>query len=243
MTQIPESVIKKIQKLLSLADGAAKVGSMAEAENAAAKAQQILIEYNLSLEEVNSFKDQKKVITDEYIDPSKLYMGKEGKWIFKLYQVIAQNNLCTIISYNKGEALALIGTESNREIVKYFVSYLIPQIRKLARSAFKDYDGIEKKGTFIRGYLLGCVAGIHAKLNSQLSQMKNENPNIQALVKVSGQELEEYKDKKWPNLRKVTIGRSSSESGFSQGFEKGKNMDLHKGIKGRNSAFNSGLLN
>ena len=50
-----EAIIAKIQKILTLAE---RAGSDEEAQNATLQARRMLIKYNITMEEVNNFKDE-----------------------------------------------------------------------------------------------------------------------------------------------------------------------------------------
>ena len=55
-----DKVMRKIAKLKNLYEGAKKINSMHEAECAAAAMNKLLAEYNLTLEEVESSRDEEK---------------------------------------------------------------------------------------------------------------------------------------------------------------------------------------
>lgn len=204
---VPINVLAKVQKLLSLADGAKAVGSTAEAENAASKASRLLMEYNISEEEARQFGQTKKAVKEESIDHTKKNGPKEGDWVRHLYSGIAKHNLCQVIiqkghgKYKIPDTLILIGTDTNRELVNYFAEYLVPQIRQLARKSWSEYMGKEKRLSYIRAFLLGCAHGIAHKLAEQQEQMAAQNPKITDLVHVTGKEIQTYIDAIYGVLR------------------------------------------
>lgn len=245
--QIPEDVLKRLNKLLNLAEGAKAVGSLAEAENAAARAQQILMQYNLSEEDARAFGTTKAPITEDRIETSEMTSGKEGDWIPTLYHHIAKNNLCFVLmtrSHKKGggKDIILFGTEANRQVVEYFASYLIPLIRNLARKAFSEYLGEEKRGAFIRGFLTGCVQSIGQRLSTTVEQMSQQDSKITGLIRVSGQEIKQYLDNSAYRVRTSrSMTKRSARGGLEMGREAGKSISLNKGVNG-GSTFNKGLL-
>lgn len=249
MTEVPDNILKRIQKLLSLAEGAKQVGSIHEAEVAAQKAQQLLFEYNLDIDTIKgTLEKEERMVGEERIQYGDKIVGKEGDWLKSLYHTIARHNLCKVIylhlSRNKDEKwVALIGEKHNTEIVKYFIEYLTPQIRNLARKAFSEYFGEEKRGAFIRGFLVGCVRGIDDQLSGQLRQMADQNPKIDGLMRITDVNLAKYVANEYGRLKSSAPTRRSAQDGFGMGRQTGQGLSLNKGIKGGGNAFNRGLLN
>ena len=245
---IPDNILKRIQKLLSLAEGAKQIGSMAEAANAAQKAQDLLLEYNLSHDEVlNASTKEERVVGQQKVDYEGMIQGKEGDWVRDLYFVIGKNNLCKIIliqnKWTKQKLICIIGESHNVEIVKYFVEYLVPQIRQLARQSWSKYYGEDKRGAYIRGFLLGCVKGIDDQLSGHIKAMAAQNEKINALVRVSDLNIQKYVAANFGRLGTVKSASRSAQDGIKDGREAGRNISLHKGVNGGGNAFNKGLLN
>lgn len=98
MKEIPENILKRIKKLLNLADGAKKVGSIAEAESAALKASELMAEYNLAIHDINLHEDDTPKVGDLILDHFDLNFKNEGDWVIQLYHVISYFNYCRAIN-------------------------------------------------------------------------------------------------------------------------------------------------
>ncbi len=104
MKEIPENILKRIKKLLNHAEGAKKVGSLAEAETAALKAQELMAEYNLAIHDIDLNQEEGPRVGDLILDPFDLNFKNEGDWIIQLYHVISYYNYCRAI--NREESLS-----------------------------------------------------------------------------------------------------------------------------------------
>lgn len=204
MEQIPQNIIEKIQKLLNLKEGAEAVGSLAEAENAAAKMQDLLMKWNLDLNQVKSASIAAKAkisIEEVFVDTSKKTKKSESFWVPRLYVGVARNNLCKVWWGGAGEFYVnIIGHSHNIALVEYICDQLIDKIRIAEKFAWKDYykenegnSWSEKRGTFRRGFLEGASIGITKRLDAEYENMQNHNDNPYALMIVNKkQEVEEW---------------------------------------------------
>lgn len=152
-------ILEKLGKLLALNEeaGATKY----EAESAAKKAQELLISYNLSMASVDDHLRKGEMgITHQTYNLSDIWRKSESSWIWGLYDVIAGNNFCSMITvqtpYTKSRrGTIIVGKVENVEIVQFICEQLVPRIRVLEGRAWVKYCGMEKKGRFRRGFLWG----------------------------------------------------------------------------------------
>ena len=236
MNDIPQDIVDKIHKLLALKAGAP---NPAEAENAARRIQEILIRYNLDLEEVEAKgQSKKKKVGQIEIDLNALQAKTEADWVMSLYNVIARHNLCRVIKivvgyvkYDQGR-VAIIGKSHNIEIVAYTVEVLIPMIRAAEKESWRTYQGVEKRNTFKRGFLLGCVNGINSQLEKATAELESQHNTLTSLMVINHQEVMEYINEQYSNLRGSKSGRTSSQSGYGLGHDAGSKMNITKGITG-----------
>ena len=126
-----ENVITKIQKLLKLQYGAEQIGSTGEAYQAAKMVRKLLMEYNLSMSDINTSDGEQKLTMSK----SEELTGSDrygNHWKFRLLGVIASNNLCSAYQRVSGK-MFVIGTEDNMAIVQEFYNYLVKVFRRLAK--------------------------------------------------------------------------------------------------------------
>lgn len=239
-SNIPKEIYERLQKLLRKSESAKAMGSLAEAEAFANKATELLMEYNLSREQID-LEDKPKVIRD-WIKDKNFLPKNEGRWLVLLYHTICKHNLCRGISQNDGhDGFSICGEKINVEITRFICDQLEARLRPMAKQAFKTYIGHEKKNAFTRGYLLGAVQGIDAKLSEHLKDLVVSNPNITALVVVKGKAVKDFIAQEFTGLGLGRKASYSAQDGKAQGYEAGKKIDIHRGVgKG---AIDRNLLN
>lgn len=101
-TQDINSILSKLKKLQRLYEGAKAINSEAEAANAAAKIQNLLTQYNLSMADLDSVADdsQKSSVTEDQLD-DRWSRKTGGAWDQLLLYGICKYNFCyTIVSQN-----------------------------------------------------------------------------------------------------------------------------------------------
>ena len=175
-----ENVIQKIQKLLKLQYGAESIGSTGEAFQAAKMVKKLLMEYNLSMSDIDTSDGEQKLTmtkSDELAGSDRY----GNHWKFQLLGVIASNNLCSAYKRVSGK-MFVIGTEDNVVIVQEFYNYLVKVFRRLAKEhwerkckeweqqgynveyiLFADNTVMNK---FFRSYLEGVPVGLQENYDS-----------------------------------------------------------------------------
>jgi len=241
--EAPQHILERIQKLLNLAEGAKDIGSLNEAENAAAQAQKLLVKYNLSLMDVEEG-TVVETISKEIIKTMSQEKKSEGTWISDLWNVIATHNYCKVLFFGRGKwHISLHGEKHNRMVVNDLVVSLIPRIRGLTGKYRKNYltnleEGtpewmIEKKGTWTRGFLKGAVQGINSKLNTQSKHLEETMEGVQEMGLMKRDQMADYIAETYPKLGSCAPSRTKGHSGHSQGYEAGKNLSINRGINGQ----------
>lgn len=123
-----ERMIDKIRKLLALAS------SPNENEAAAAneKAQALLLEYNLSMSDVETTEDE---VGDEPVTADVNGVTSAEPWRRPLANAIAQMYFCKYVYWtqNGKDTHTFIGTKVNAEVTKLMFDYLHETVNRLAR--------------------------------------------------------------------------------------------------------------
>ena len=102
-----ETIILKIKKLFALAR---KNPNPHESEAAAAKAQELLLRYNLSESELDTFRSKTERITRQYYTGHQSPNGlQEVRWKIQLADAVARNNLCKVIHHPYQKKISWIG--------------------------------------------------------------------------------------------------------------------------------------
>lgn len=225
-------IIERIQKLLALQKDAEAQGSLEEAANAASKAQTLLLKHNLDLAKVNGH-SKVDVILTEISCKGTGWNKRQGKWMQGLYKSICDHNFCALVlssGWDKEEVrLNVMGEPHNLEVVEY-MGYTLSQILlRMEKKAWVSYKGLDKKGTFRRGYLLGATLAINQKLEDMRSVALKESDQVAALVLVQSKKVEDFKNNKYQDLKKSRKGGTNSTA-VGQGYADGKKVAINKGV-------------
>lgn len=154
-TQDINSILSKLKKLQRLYEGAKAINSEAEAANAAAKIQNLLTQYNLSMADLDSVADdsQKSSVTEDQLD-DRWSRKTGGAWDQLLLYGICKYNFCyTIVSqkhtsritsggrlvYEVRRKFIVIGEQQNIEVVKWLFAVLSRQLYELSKKRYKEY--------------------------------------------------------------------------------------------------------
>ena len=227
-----ESVIQKIRKLLKLQYGAEKIGNSGEAFQAAKIVHKLLMEYNLSLADIQEEQQQEAARIVE-TDPLS-YADQYGvSWKQNLLMIICRYNLCSLIVCPRRKQMNIVGTEANTIVVKEFYEYLLQVFRRLSmerlNEAQNDYLGTgrfmtePKKKDFLRSYLEGVSRGLQENYESQ--QPTSQETGLMVCHK---ELIKEYlNSKSIGKARRQTAPKVRSD-GFSAGFTDGRNVNLNK---------------
>lgn len=235
-------ILDRIAKLMQMADG----GTQHEAETAAKLAQRLLMKYNLSMDDVNvDIDESERAIQDDRFDMKDTWKKAEGNWVAVLYNQVAINNLCKVITHSGGrwKDITIIGTKANVSMIQFTCQQLIPRLRQAEKNQWSNYNGYDKRGVFRRGFLFGAAVGVGQQLEAQLSQMKQEDKNVEGLIIYSDKAVQEYMANKWKHLGKGRRSGPSSRDGFQSGKAVGKSMSIHKGVGGTKTNYGGMLGN
>ncbi len=240
-----EDALKKLKKLKKLYEGAKKINSEGEAAAAASAIQRLLVEYNLSMEEVESSisKDEKKDNVKEEEASGYTYKSIGGQWEYRLAYVCCKYNFCKCFMYgNSYKNLLLIGKKENLEIVKWLREMLSERFVEISNKEWKEYKKTAEysfyhisKDRFQRGFLMGCVAGIDEKMREIAERDKREDEvyssKVTALTLRNNTDIDEFIANKYSRV-KYTKNRAvaGTDSARNMGYKVGKNTDIYKPI-------------
>lgn len=205
-------IAEKIQKLLSLANSC----NENEAKLAAQKAQELLVKYNLSMQEVTAvnYDYEKKDFTE---------INRVERHILNIGQIL-QTYFFVKIVIHRGKSrfdksrLFIYGKPLNIETAGYVYSFLVqayPELWKKHKKENKDAHRIS--------YYRGLTAGLTEALKVARFKVEQET----GLVIIADKELE-----------KMVKGRSTirsaatrhEENSFNSGLQDGKNIKIRKAL-------------
>lgn len=154
-----QEAIEKVKKLLRLAE---HNPNKAESESAAAKAQSIMDEHNLSIATVNALtgREQEPIYRFESSPLNEGNNGTKSTWKQRLGSALARLNGCEM--YLKGPNFILVGKPSNVETVRYLYAYCEKQIDALVKANCKGQGRI-----YANNYRIGCIDGIKSAIEAE----------------------------------------------------------------------------
>lgn len=237
-----DKLLEKLRKLMNLKESATSLGNKGEANAAAAGITRLLMEYNLTEEDIPAEEKLKNPIVMEMI-PYKTEVS--GSWYSALISTLCEFNMCRPLilctpSYSgrsKRDKFEIIGRKKNVEVVLYLISFLLNQfimIGKRDYSSYKhaciwQYDTPPKSlNAYLKSFLYGCVMGLHEKFKEEKKRLEDQS-DITALVCTTQSEIDDFlKDTKTSKTRKSKAEIDSLCA--MQGMKVGKNVEISKGI-------------
>lgn len=162
---VNEKVIEKIRKILELSKNNP---SEEEAKSAALKAQKLLAQYDLTIEEIDTPADY------ELTEDTTL-VGGTKKWRFMLAQVVAENFRCKLFTINNH--VTFYGYATDVEVAKQTYEYLFNVAHK---AGCRERDAVHRVlGTsagVYNSYCLGFTDGVKSALEKQCTELMLVTP-------------------------------------------------------------------
>ena len=154
-----EKIKQRLSKLIKLQQSAEKIGSQAEAQNAALRIQEMCAKYNLAAMSIED-KEERPSITSESMGIS--FHKKWGNGPRFLLGVIQKHTFTRILKTPTG--ILIIGDPMNCLSAKHLIEYMIDYFKVCLSTDWKTYKGEMKRGAFNRHYLAGFTGGLNAAL-------------------------------------------------------------------------------
>lgn len=254
-----ERMLEKIRRLLALANMEAKCPGCGGRENtkvadgrvrcsecseeflsaeheaalAAAKAQELLHKYNLTLAQVT---DSEKPEYGKHV-----FQVKHGttRWKFDLLNVVAQANGASVIRtrMNVGDTrvYAIVAQAHVVEVVSHLYYYLEDVVYKLSQTEFKRQYGA---GGFDRhferswrsAFRFGVVDTIQVRLAEQKREFQQETAGRE-LILANDKAVQEAVKRYFPRLKSIGERSGDRNEGYWDGRAAGKNIALNRAVK------------
>jgi uncharacterized protein DUF2786 len=219
-----ERILERIQKLLALTE--ARGATPEEAASAAAKAQSLLFEHNLSMASVERH-DTDKGKTEQFANTDFLMNATRFSvsWHRTLLGGIASANFCKAV-FGQGATAHIIGQTSNVEVVAYLYNYLSREIERLATEGLRREGVLEHRRRWKVSFCYGAAMTIRQRLREQKERNSAQSAACTALVVVSDADLKRAVGAFFPRLTTLRGGRISNSNGYAAGQEAGCGMAM-----------------
>lgn len=222
-----DTIINRVKKLLALTVD--RGATPEEAASAAAKAQALLFEHNLSMTQVDTHESGEIRESIENIDVAMDANNRTIGWKKSLLYSIARYNFCSGV-YTPGTTIMhIIGKRSNVQVVEYLAASIGGEIDRLSQHAAKSV--LSGKASFRSSFCHGAVAVIVERLRAQAEVNATTNAACTALVVQSKGELARAVKGFYPRLsHRRRSARVGSHDGYHAGRAAGSGIGLSRGI-------------
>ncbi len=235
-SNVNQDIIDRIAKLLALANSP----NENEASQAAAKAQELLMQHNLSLSDIKTG-ETGEASSDTRIEKTEIdSSGKKVYWKGQIANALARSNFCQM--WWSGNHTVIVGKTHNVAIVKSLYDYLVATVERLAtegvKSEKRNYQNYLKQiqGTGIdaftepnwrtwkSSFINGCGGRICDRIFEQKLKMETEgipsNPcaaqgfsnNVTGLACRQAYEREFAAIERWKREHGIAISRRAAGS-------------------------------
>lgn len=235
-----DKIIDRIKKLLRLAD-VKRGATPEEAANAAAKAQALLFEHNLSMASLGDLgkEERPEEIEQQNADLSNATY-QTVKWHRALVFAISKPLFCRVVCWSGEQRVSIIGKPSNIQVVNYLYFYLSTEIEKMATAYQRVWRLKERREKYNNispnesakhkiSFAMGCVMTIKQKLEEMYAQQVRASEDSHALVVISDQALNDAVHKFHGKTRPMP-SRDVYHQSLQAGAEAGKSISIHRGV-------------
>lgn len=198
------NITEKVRKLLALSSNNPNEN---EAIAAALKAQELMAEYDLTIEQVKDKPESREIVEAVYRHTGKHEMKK---WKYGLATIIGNNFRCKVFMYGC-EEVVFYGYEEDAKIALQVFSYLYEAGNRLA---VKYYNQCRKERKYTKGVMNTYLAGFRQGISSVLEEQ------CKALMIITPQEVIDKFNEKTSGWKTKTVSTTISKN--SAAFENGK---------------------
>ena len=198
------NVTEKVRKLLELSNNNPNEN---EALAAALKAQRLMAEYDLTIEQVKNKPESREIIEAIYRHTGKHEMKK---WKYGLATIVGNNFRCKVFMYGRDEVV-FYGYKEDAKIALQVFSYLYEAGNKLA---VRYYNQCRKEGKYTKGVMNTYLAGFRKGISSVLEKQ------CKALMIITPQEVIDKFNEKTKDFKTRTVSTAIMKNNAA--FENGE---------------------
>lgn len=227
-------ILTRLRKVQALTDSP----NIHEAAAAAAKLQELLFRYNLSLSEiVSDGADPANSYTKEWLEVG-FAMGDTGDWRLRLIGRLARVNFCRAFIAGDDTSMILLGEPHNIFIVREMYEYLTSEVVRLAHRDWRKYRARLSKaqtrdeiGVWVRSFCHGATVTISGRLDTQQQKSMSVSEQSKALVVMKEQELDMAESRFIGKTTSVSFDVQTSSAGYHTGVRAGKEVSLNPQVR------------
>lgn len=222
--QVPEHspVLERIAKLLALAESP----NEHEAQAAMSAAQRLMLKHNIEAavsgaQVVHCYRHLGKPTGRVSEHERRLAMLLDEHFFVQVIWV----PVWRVAEGKRGSVLEACGSRDNVELAAYVYDFLMYTAEALYRDDRKRRR--DRTHAARRKFLAGVISGFHERLTRERTRSEAEG-----LVWVGDAEVREYFRRRHPHVRWARHSVSTSGEAYTRGQTAGRNIVLHRGVKG-----------
>lgn len=219
-------ILKKVILLNNAAKGEEALGNTEAAEAFAAKVNRLMLEYELSVSDIEYAAHEAtdpvielRVDLDGYGIPR---TKTRSEWQQRLASIIANAHLCKTMVMSGSNHIWFVGTKSHATVAEYAYGILVPVVERLSKKAEVDYwkatgcgRGANNKAL---GYRAAWIDGFAGRLFERFKEARNQAINTSttesgtSLVRLSGAlaRAQAYLDDRCGTRKSAPLTRTTS---------------------------------
>lgn len=217
-----QPLLEKVTKLRTLA---ARAGTQAEAEAAAAQADAIIAKYRLDEAELEAAGQADPESATAHADPLDTVLGRWVPWLATLATGLAAHYGCFVYR-REGDgvsSLPVFGRASDVAILRLVYASARTEITRLSKR--------ERGAVLQRGFCVGAVAGYIEALKRATQAEQKHHPDSAAMVLVSRRQEAERLARGQVHLVSARGSSRVESSAFQRGKSAGDALSMEDGIR------------
>ena len=222
---VNEEILEKIRKV----QGYLKSDNVNEAAVAAAKLSEMLLRYNLTLEDIPGAQKKADPFVNVKSDTETLRLPQ---WRELLANSIAKANLCKCVTTRSG--IAWLGRESNVEVAQFIYETCANDLLRIAdglwyaiKAALPGEDLVHGK-QWKHDFMMGAADGVKQKLEAERARLQQE-ANVNALIIRNSRELAVFTHQQYPHLTSGSYYHRGNNA-YALGVQTGRNIEFKSGV-------------
>lgn len=190
-----DKLLDKLSKLKKMAEGAAAIGSEAEAQAFADKLQAMLLDHDLQMSDIDFEKlAVEEPIEDEYVDVSKhgvKHVKSRVAWMERLAGMVARANFCRILIVPNSNNFYIVGRREHRAVAEYMIVTLMRAVQDISKKEHAKFSWEcykRDKSTYAaRGFKESFITAFLVRLFERLEELKRtaSDSTSTALVRIN----------------------------------------------------------
>jgi hypothetical protein len=220
-----DAVLRRIKHLLNktVENGCTEGEALAALE----KAQELLLNHNLSMGDVDAASKAEYARSGEKVGEERVRSEQKyiPFWMLYLGQHIAKHNFCRTLLHNQRD-LGFIGTATNVQASILMFNFIASQVVRLSRESHRERPRYIAAATWTKGFNEGLVHRVGERLRQLRAEQQAANVKVTALVVVSDKAVGEYIRTQYPRLHNIRGGGQPNFSAHQAGYAQGDRVNL-----------------